>query len=426
MPDAPRDGSGFRTYEVYQRQRVRDATPLIKPRELTSLEYLQDPYPIVGILRENYPCYRDWPGNAFWITQYDDVTSVFVDDANFETRSKLWFYGREGFGRDLRAELPVQSARANAWDAHADKLAHALVDEIEALGESTDLATEFAARFALELSGRVLDLPVEDLGFFAERFWRMQRGTLWEPQAQEAGKAAMSELADYFEPLLAARRADPGEDLISAVAALELADGPATAEDLVVTLLEDDHETLQGATANLWYLLLTHGDQLALVREDRRLLRFAYQETLRHSTPVVMARRFARHEVERFGRLLPEGAMLILSSAGANRDPRQFDEPDRFDVTRTDICQREPRGSFRADGLPAGVSFGTGKPSRFPAVPEDRPRSVWALTRDTVVTASHVLLDRWPHLRLLNGAEPSLRSLRWGEMHTCWRLPVEF
>ena len=46
------------------------------------------------ILREHHPCYRDWVGNRFWITRYDDVTSVFADDANYESRSKRWFAGQ--------------------------------------------------------------------------------------------------------------------------------------------------------------------------------------------------------------------------------------------------------------------------------------------------------------------------------------------
>jgi hypothetical protein len=426
LPHNVRDGAGLRTYEIYQRQRVRDATPLIKPRQLRSPEYLVDPYPVVAILRENYPCYRDWVGNSFWITQYDDVTSVFADDLNYETRPKLWYYDMVGFGRNLGAEMPVLWNRSHTWQQQAEPLANRIVDEICALGSATDLATEFVARYALELLALRLGLPREDFNTFVERYLRMQRGYLWEPRAAQAGRSAIAELVAYFRPLLEQRRRTPGEDLLSVIAALDLDGGPATAEDVVVTLLEEDHQTLHGAMANLWYLLLTHPDQYSLLRDDRRWVRFAYQETLRHSTPVITAEKFTLHEVERFGRVLPEGALMLLSAAAANRDPRQFDDPDRFDVQRRDICQREPRGTYRADGLPAGVAFGPGRPSNYPAVPEDRPMSLWALTRDAVVTGSRVLLDRLPDLRLAPGATPVLRSLRWGEMHTCWSLPVVY
>jgi hypothetical protein len=189
-------------------------------------------------------------------------------------------------------------------------------------------------------------------------------------------------------------------------------------------LLEADHETLPGALANLWFLLLTHPEQLEEVVAERRLVKTAYLEALRHSTPVLSAPRFARHEVERFGRLLPTGALIMCSAAAANRDPRAFADPDEFLAQRKDLCQREPRGQYRADGLCSGIAFGLGKPSIHPAVPEDRPRSKYALTRDTVVLVSTMLLDAAPKIRLAAGAQPVLRSLQHGEMHTCWNLPV--
>jgi len=174
----------------------------------------------------------------------------------------------------------------------------------------------------------------------------------------------------------------------------------------------------------MWFQLLIHPDQLQTVRDDSRMVKFAWLETLRHSPPVLQAQRFARHEVERFGRLLPDGALLELSAAAANRDPRVFDDPDSFVVGRKDLCQREPRGQYRADGLPSGIAFGLGRPSIHPAVPKDRPRSAYAITRDVAVAASRRLLDRLPELRLVDGAAPALRSLRLGEMRTCWQLPV--
>jgi cytochrome P450 len=418
-------GAGYRSYEIHQRMRVSQSTEKLNPQRLVAADFALSPYPVFEILRENYPCYRDWIGNSYWISRYDDVTSVFADDANFETRSKLWFYGLNGFGRDLRGELPVLTAQAKAIDANAGAVANQLIDRFVARGEA-DLALAFAARYPLELLARTLDLPAEDFDTFAERYWLMQRGFDWDPVAERDGSRAMRELVDYFRPILAARRRSPGEDIISTIAGLELEDGPAMAEDVVVTLLEADHETLHGALANLWHLLLTHPQQLDRVAGDRRLVKFAYLETLRHSAPVLIARRFARHEVERFGFLLPEGAMVVCAGAAGNRDPRIYSEPDRFIVERKDLCPREPRGQYRADGLPAGIAFGLGKPTKHPAVPLDRPRSLYAITRDTAVMASNAILDRLPSLRLAPDASPTLRSLRIGEMHTCWRLPVRF
>jgi pulcherriminic acid synthase len=419
------NNSDYRTYEVYQRERVREATDKIRPIQLISPEFIKNPYPVLEILRENYPFYRDWLGNSFWVTRYDDVTSIFTDDANFETRPKRWFYGLEDLGRDLGQEVPLLAAQASRIDAHVERIAREIVDSFKDNG-GADLAIEFAARLPLELLACVLDLPKDDFPRFVERYWRMQRGANWEQRSRQAGIGAIQELVEYFRPLLAARRANPGDDLISAVAALDLDGGPATAEDLVVTLLEADHETLHGGLANMWFLLLTNDAEFQKVRDERRMMKFAWLETLRHSAPVTTANRFSRHEVERFGRLIPIGALLHCSAAAANRDPRQYKDPDRFIVGRKDLCQREPRGQYRADGLPAGVAFGLGKPSKHPAVPEDRPRSLYAITRDTATTASNVLLDMLPGIRLKPGARPELRSLRLGEMHTCWSLPVVF
>jgi cytochrome P450 len=405
--------TGFRSYEIHQRQRPGQTTELIKPRQLASVDFLNDPYPIVAILRENYPCYRDWPGNAYWVTRYDDVTSVFVDDPNYETRSKLWFYDRVGFGEDLNDEPTITACVAQRLDAAMEPVARRIVGE---LATDTDLATEFAARYPIQLWADVLGIPRDDVSVFAQRWWRMQRGYLWNTTHQADGRSAMDELVAYFRPRLTM---PDGDNLVAAAAGVG-----ATAEDLVVTLLESDHETLHGSLANMWFLLLTNAEQYELVRNDRRMVKFAWFETLRHSAPVIAAKRFTRHEVERFGRLLPEGALIVCSAAAANRDQRIFADPDMFDVARKDLCQREPRGMYRADGLPAGISFGTGQPSKHPAVPEDRPRSRYAFTRDCAVTATQVLLDERPNLSMAPDATPRLRALGVGEMHTCWNLPV--
>ncbi len=417
--------SGYRTYEVHQRERVGESTPLIKPGVLISDEFRRDPYPLCQILRENYPCYRNWQTNSYWLTRYDDVTSVFVDDANFESRPRRWLYNQVDLGRDLGDKLPVLTAEAKLTDALAQPIAKALAERLAAQS-TADLVSQFTAKFPLELLAALLALPEVSKNTFYNAYWRAQRGTSWMPSLQRDGALALQELVRFFRPLVFERQQNPAEDLLSALVTLSELDGGAevTAEDVVVTLLERDHETLQGSLTNLWFLLLTDQDAFDQARAERRLMKLAYLETVRHSTPVLAAHRYTRHEVERFGKLLPAGALVVCSAAAANRDPRIFSEPDRFIVDRKDLCQREPRGQYRADGLASGITFGLGKPSIYPAVPEDRPRSKYALNRDTVVTVSTILAEVLPDLRLAADAHPYLTALSVGEMHTCWQLPV--
>ena len=218
----------------------------------------------------------------------------------------------------------------------------------------------------------------------------------------------MQGLSDLLEPTFNDRCQNPEDDFISAVAQLQLSDAPPTVKDLVTTILELDHETLHGGLSNLWLNLLTNPTEMEKVRNDHRLMKFAWLETLRYSPPVIVADRFARQEVERFGRLIPKGGLLRCSAAAANRDPRQFDEPNEFIIGRKDLCQREPRGQYRADGLPSGIAFGLGRPSIHPAVPKGRPRSRYALIRDAAVTASLLLLEDKPSLKLLMGQNRTL------------------
>ena len=284
--------AGYRSYEIHQRERPGEATPLIRPGELRSVEYLQDPYRMLGILREHYPCYRDWSGNAYWITRYDDVTSVFQDDANYETRSKRSWYGIPDLGRDLGASLPVLTAHADGVDEHAPRLAEEVIGRMTERGDA-DLSTDLALPFSNELLARVLDLPADDVSWFAARNVAMQRGFHADPVAEQAGREAIAELVEYFRPLVEARRVDPGPDLVSAICGADADGTPGSAEDVVATLLEADHETLPGALANLWFLLLTHPEQFEEVVAERRLVKPAYLEALRHSTPVLSAPRFA-------------------------------------------------------------------------------------------------------------------------------------
>ena len=422
IDEEPESAPGYRTYEVYQRERVGETTNLIKPRELISDQYLQDPYPLVELLRENYPCYRDWLGNRFWLTRYDDVTSVFTDERNYETRPKTWFYNLENYGENLWNEVSVQKAFESSVDDHVETITGDILFDWDS--GHYDLAIEFCAKIPLQLWGAILNISEEQLSQFIPSFLKMQRGVGWDPLRKQNGLDALKNLETLLNPIFLDRRKEPGTDFISAIAQCSLAERETQVSDLVVTILELDHETLHGGLANLWFNLLKHPNELGKIREDERMLKFAWLETLRCTPPVISAKRFARTEIERFGRLLPKGALMMCSAAGANRDPRQFSAPEEFIVGRKDLCQREPRGQYRADGLPSGIAFGLGQPSIYPAVPKERPRSLYAIVRDSAVTASSLLLQEKPNIKLVDESNPRLRSLLLNEMHTCWELEV--
>jgi cytochrome P450 len=414
---------GWRTYEVFQRQRIGQTTQLVRPRQLRSAEFVDDPYPVLSTLREHYPCYRDWPGNCFWITRYDDVTSVLADDANYTTRQRRWAYGaRLPLGRDLASTVEVQRCLADTADRHVVEIARARCEALRsASADGADLVREFCAYLPIALLAALLDLPDHDAERAVRAVLALQHGASWEPTAQARGIAASAELVAVLEPHLRARASGADTDLVSVVAGLD-----GTVHDLIATLLELDLVTLRGSLANLWHCLLADPQALADVQATPHLLRSAWLEALRFAPPITFADRITRHEVERFGRLLPEGAVLRCSAAAALRDPRIFTEPDRFDLHRRDLAQRETRGSYRADGLAGVISIGTGPPSKHPAVPEDRPRSRFAQTRDAALAASRVVLDELSDLRLAPGAAPVIRALRLGDERMCWSLPVVF
>lgn len=449
VPPRATDPSGMRSYEIHQRLRPHEC-PTVVARQLWSGPAITDPVEVLAELREQTPCFRDWVGNTYWVTRYDDVTSVFVDDANYETRTVRWTMGIAHRGRDLGHLVPVQRVLTDRADADTAPIIDALLDRLAGPGErgsrgEVDLSVEIAARMPIELWARALGQGrrrdeagrAAEIARIARWILALRRATSWDPRHRSAALAAFDELASWGDHALDEARRSAGtdapgdlDDLIGLLAGGTLDDDllggrPVTGEDLAATVVEADHRTLHGGLANLWWALLTHPDQLRRVLEEPRLVRFAWYETLRHSPPVATAVRWTRHEVERFGRLLPEGASVTLSALAANRDPRQFADPDRFDLGRLDLCQREPRGQYRADGLPAGVAFGLGAPSRFPAEPEDRPRSRYASTRDIAMAVTTRLLERHPELRIASGAAPVVVAHEPGGMRICWSLPAE-
>ena len=367
--------AGYRTYEVYQRERVAESSNLLAPRELIGDEMLTAPYRLLTILREHHPCYRDWVGNRFWITRYDDVTSVFTDDANYETRSKRWFAGH---GRSS-VEIWVPSsrcvwARANRIDAHVERIVERMLGRPRPGTRSRNCVRRAAAARAVGCRARICPMTI----------YRSSRRGTGGCSAAQAGILVRSETGarrrSNSSRLLraAARRAERrprrrshqcgGRRSRSTVV-------PISGADIVATIWEADHETLHGGLANMWFQLLTNPEQLETVRHDRRLVKFAWLETLRHSPPVHSASRFARHEVERFGRLLPDGALLSVRPRRRTAIPGCSTTRNRSSSIAGTCVNASHAVSTAPMASPSGIAFGLGRPSVHPAMPKDRPRS---------------------------------------------------
>jgi len=405
----------FRTYEVYQRERLGESTEKIQPGDLTGPGQLTNPYPVLEILREHYPCYRDWSGNAYWLTQYNDVTSVFSDRANFSTQTRAQACGLNN-ANDLSDTVAAHRVWAELIDNDLPAMCETLCDNLVAK-KNVDLSIDYGLHLCIELQRKALGLGIEHQATFANLMWHIQRADSWSPAIAAQGQSAIVELLQLLK--------DTQTDATQPSLRTALETAPAA--DLVATVLGFEARTLHGWIANLAHAWLTNPSTEAQVRTGRAELKVATLETMRHTPPVAYAHCRTRHEVERFGRLLPEGALLRLSAEAANRDPRIFSQPDTFQPDRQDICHREARGQFRADGLATGIAFGLGLPSKHPAVPEDRPRSLYALTRDATVTATDVLLQSAPSITFADArTAPPLAPHAFAtfEPMIAWSLPV--
>jgi cytochrome P450 len=148
--------------------------------------------------------------------------------------------------------------------------------------------------------------------------------------------ATVKEFSTYFVPLIEARRADPKNDLVSVMVAAIDNESLSNVETLMmsITIMVAGNETSTNLIGNTVVELLSNPDQLKLLRDDPTLLPNAVEEANRLTSPIQFAFREATEDTEIAGTPIPKGAIIALHMAAANRDPRRFDDPDRFLIDR--------------------------------------------------------------------------------------------
>jgi cytochrome P450 len=207
-----------------------------------------------------------------------------------------------------------------------------LIDRFVADGEA-DLVRQLTFEFPVRVISRLLGLPEKD--FLQFQRWSVELISLVADI--DRGLAASESLRDYFAGVVAERRADPKEDVISDLVTAEI-DGESLTDEAIYSflrlLLPAGAETTYRSSGNLLYLLLTHTDQLDAVRHDRSLLPQAIEEALRFEAPLLTINRTTTCEVEIGGVTLPAGESITPNIGSANHDETRWENPEVFDIFR--------------------------------------------------------------------------------------------
>lgn len=215
-------------------------------------------------------------------------------------------------------------------------IADELLDQIAAQGEA-DLIETYAFPLPIIVIAELLGIPAEDRDKFRTWSNAVMMPAL-TPEAQAETLANLQAFVAYLRQLFEQRRHDPQPDLISALLQAEEAGDRLSEEELfsmVILLIIAGHETTVSLLGNATLALLQHPAQMAHLRENPDLMPTAVEEFLRYDGPVERAMsRWATEEVEINGRILQPGDPIIVIIGAANRDPAQFDNPDRLEIER--------------------------------------------------------------------------------------------
>ncbi|MGH3434488.1 MAG: cytochrome P450 family protein [Thermocrispum sp.] len=231
--------------------------------------------------------------------------------------------------------------RIDALEPRVRRIAHSLLEEIATAGSGGN-HVEVAATLAYPLPSAVIS---ELLGVPASGNRDIQRWSTvvlnGSVHASEIFLGAATEMIDYIRQLLDAKRAEPGDDLLSALIAVRDDDDRLSDDELtstVLLLLAAGHETTANLIAGAVHALLTHPDQLVLARAAPDRIPAIIEEVLRWNGPAQATTPFTTAApVHVGGTTIPAGAVVLPALLAINRDPNRFPDPDRFDSTRAPV-----------------------------------------------------------------------------------------
>lgn len=343
-----------------------------------------DPYPVYDRIRDATPFYH--PGwDLTFFGRHADVDAILRDrrfgrnirhvmrpPEHLERRLypphyPTWTKFIRGSFIDLEPpeHTRLRSLVAKAFTRrHIDRLRPLVEERTEQLLDAAladggmEVIADFATPIPLHTIADLLDIPMDDRPQLIA--WSHAIVRLFEPDATpaegDAAERAISEFVEYARRIVERRRASPGEDLVSAMATVDI-DGRRLSDDEVVSstilTLNAGHEATVHAVGNGILALLRAPEQFELLRSDPAVVTPAVDELLRYDAPLQMFERWVLEDLEWDGHPLRQGQKVGLLFGSANRDPAAFDDPGRLDLRR----RENPHVSFGA-----GIHFCAGAP----------------------------------------------------------------
>ena len=322
--------------------------------------YFQDPAGFFARLRESGSVVSTWiPGlrrQAWVVTRYADVRAALTDDRlakdihRWPGGGRAWPSQAVNLHAHMLHKDPpdhtrlrrlVQQAftprRAAQLRPRTEEIAAGLLDEVAAAGDDVvELLSGYARRLPITVLCELLGVPI------ADREWiGVAVVDYGEPEESER---VVHELAAYLTDLVAAKRAEPGDDLLSALIQARDNGGRGGAETQLSEpellsaawqLIMAGFDTTVNLIASGTFALLTYPEEMARLREDPSLLPAAVEELLRFTNPVNHATdRFTVEETRIGDAVIQPGEWVLLATSAANRDPERFPDPDRLDLGR--------------------------------------------------------------------------------------------
>jgi cytochrome P450 len=320
--------------------------------------FAQDPYPVYAALLAHAPLKRFADGSVM-ISRWEDLSRVYRDAAMFSSAKFAEFGPKYGIDAPLYrhhttslvfSDPPLHTRVRRilsgaltpraiaAMEPGLIRLVDHLLDDLEG-GGTVDLVEDFASRIPIEVIGNLFDMPHAERGPL--RDWSLAILGALEPvltQAQEAeGNAAVEAFSAYLADLVARRTKTPGDPTTDVLTRLIQSEDPLTTDELIqncIFILNAGHETTTNLIGNALGALADHPDAQAALIADPGLADGAVEETLRYESPNQLGNRRMTADGELAGQTLPAGTRVHLCIGAANRDPRKFDAPDQFDITR--------------------------------------------------------------------------------------------